>query len=150
MNFKILMTLILASSFSAYASDKNPFDKGALDLFADGVAREEPLLLGRASLRCAALYKILSEIQKRDNPNMDTSELDKVVNELFVFGGKVNRRVLISRGYPKADSEKIDDRTFEETKSYASIYGEWLGDNFLKKGEYLGSSPSCPKRASGL
>lgn len=139
----VVFFLLISNPLYANIEDKSPFEKGPMELFSDGLEREEGLLLARSQLRCASLYRLLAELFKRDFPKGDFSNFDTASSELLALGAQINRNISKERGVPEEKMDEIDDRTLGELQQYLNIYTEWLTDNFATQGEYFGSSSTA-------
>jgi hypothetical protein len=136
------LLLILFSNLSR-AEDKSPFERSVLELVELGMERDDMLLVGRGSIRCAGLYKLLFELFSRDFPNRDLSAYEDTYLKLRTLGFAINKNISANRGGEDEALKEAESRSFDEFNEYISIYTSWLTRNYSSQGEYFGSSISA-------
>lgn len=136
------MAIMFVVVTSASADDNNPYERSVIDLAELSIERVDPLFMGRACLRCAALNRMLLELFTRDFPKEDLSSYEDAATDLLTVGLVINRDVSRNRGIEGEALKAVDTRTLEETSQYVELYSQWMTENYDEQGEYFGSSPS--------
>lgn len=136
---RIISLLLLMVSLTAMA-DTHKYKYSIEELLEKTRVEDDMHYMQQASTRCAGLSMVLFGVMTRDFPQEDWSQFILHSELHITFSAMLFKQTADSRG-KEADFEEVKTAIRGDSNKHSDIYVEWFKDNFIKQGEYFGSSP---------
>jgi|GEM_PF-2777274 len=137
---KTIIALLMFFLSLPILAEEYPYDVRIPELIDKTIEREDMHYLIRASTRCASLYQITSELLSRDHTNQDLSSINSLKDQFIFSVHKLNNNKLQSSGLSEDELKSGQQHLIDEIKQHIKIYSSWMQNNYVKQGEYFGSS----------
>lgn len=137
---KTILLLIIFLSPHCKAEVEEFFEIQISDLLEKTVETDDTTYMARASLRCSSLQAQLAILMKENyEPELSQSFAVKS-NLLFDFANRLTEASFVIRG-KNITTEDLNKKIDNDFSRYAKVYKSWLETNYIKRGEFFGSSP---------
>ena len=137
---KTLLLLILILSPHCKAEVDDFFEIQIPDLLKKTADSDDTTYMARASLRCSSLQAQLAVLMKENYETELSQSFAIKSNLLFDFASRLTEASFVIRG-KNITTEDLNKKIDNDFSRYAKVYKDWLETNYIKQGEFFGSSP---------